>query len=241
MSRRGDVVLVIGGSSGTGRAIVELLHRRTVRTRVLTRNPARAVRRLPADVDVVGGDITAPDTLRHVLDGAAHVILTAGVYSGRPATGGFVKATEYDGVLNVLAATRASAFSGRFLYMTASGVRSRSVAARGLNWWKGNTLEWRWRAEQEIRASGLDYSIVRVGVLFTRPAGWRAVHITQEEIPLSIWTRLARADVAEVFAAALQHPSASHATFEVVGAPGTPRADWDALLDHLRPDTPIRN
>lgn len=190
---------------------------------------------------MVGGDITAPDSLPPALGGAAHIILTAGVYSGRPASNGFVKATEYDGVLSVLAAARASAFGGRFLYMTASGVRSRSMAARGLNWWKGHTLEWRWRAEQEIRASGLDYSVIRVGVLFTRPAGWRAVHVTQDEIPLSLSTRLARADVAEVFAAALQHPSASRATFEVVGTPGTPRADWATLLNHLRPDTPVRN
>jgi uncharacterized protein YbjT (DUF2867 family) len=236
MSGHEDVVLVIGGSSGTGRAIVERLHRRRVRTRVLTRDPARAVRRVPAGVDVVGGDITVPRTLGHALAGAAHLILTAGVYSGRPATDGVVKATEYTGVLNVLAAARASTFSGRFLYLTASGVRSRSIVARGLNWWKGNTLKWRWRAEEEIRASSLDYSIIRVGVLFTRPAGWRAVHVTQNEMPLSISSRLGRADVAEVFAAALHHPSASHATFEVVGTQGTARADLDALLGQLHPD-----
>jgi uncharacterized protein YbjT (DUF2867 family) len=235
-SRPDPTVLVIGGSSGTGRAIVGLLHDHRVRTRVLTRHPARAARRLPAGVHLVGGDLTLPETLPAAIAGATAVILTAGVYSGHPATERRVKTTEYDGVLHVLTAAHASGFSGRLLYMTASGVGSRSLAARALNVWKGNTLEWRKRAEARIRASGLDYSIVRAGVLFDRPAGWRAVHVTQQEMPLSIATRLARADLAAVFVAALRHPSASHATFDVVGRPGTHSADWDTQLGRLRPD-----
>jgi uncharacterized protein YbjT (DUF2867 family) len=103
------MVLVIGGSSGTGLACVQLLHRHNVRTRVLTRDPSRAARQLPPGVDVIQGDMTAQGT--------------------------YVRATEYDGVLNVLAAARASGFRGRFMYMTASGVRSRAIAARGLNLW----------------------------------------------------------------------------------------------------------
>src|SRR3712207_5101472 len=117
MSGHDNLVLVIGGSSGTGRAIVELLSRRRIRTRVLTRNPTPVSRWLPAGVNVIEADLTAPETLPRAVDGAAHIILTAGVYSGRPATDSFVRATEYTGVLNVLAAARALAFSGRFLYM----------------------------------------------------------------------------------------------------------------------------
>jgi hypothetical protein len=109
-----------------------------------------------------------------------------------------------------------------------------------LNWWKGNTLLWRWRAEGEIRSSGLDYSIVRVGVLFSRPAGWRAVHVTQDEMPLSISTRLARADAAEVIAAALHHTAAARATFEVIGTGDRARTDWRVRLGQLRPDPPSR-
>ena len=108
----------------------------------------------------------------------------------------------------------------------------------GLNVWKGNTLGWRWRAEEAIRSSDLDYSVIRVGVLFDRPAGWRAIQVTQEELPLSISTRLARTDVAAAFVAALHHPSASRATFEVVGVPGSHHPDWDAMLSRLLRDDP---
>ena len=238
MSGRDELVLVIGGSSGTGRAAVQLLHAHSVPTRVASRDPARAASQLPLGLSICAADMTKPDTLPPVLNGVAHIILTAGLYSGYPATNARARATEYDGVLNILAAARAARFTGRFLYMTASGVRSRGMSAVGLNVWKGNTLGWRWRAEEAIRACDLDYSVIRVGVLFDRPAGWRAIQVTQEELPLSISTRLARADVAAAFVAALHHPSASRATFEVVGVPGSHHPDWDAMLSRLRRDDP---
>jgi hypothetical protein len=77
-----------------------------------------------------------------------------------------------------------------------------------------------------------------VGVLFDRPAGWRAIQVTQEERALSISTRLARADVATGFVAALHHRSAYRATFELVGVPGSHHSDWDAMLSRVRPDNP---
>jgi uncharacterized protein YbjT (DUF2867 family) len=231
-----QLVLVIGGSSGTGRAVTHLLNGRGVPVRVVSRNPARAALRLPQGLDIRGADMTKAETLPAALDGAGHIILTAGLYSGHPASTARARATEYDGVLNVLAAAGTVRFTGRFLYMTASGVRSRALAAVVLNMWKGHTLEWRWRAEKAIRASDLDYSIIRVGALFDRPAGWRAIKVTQAEQPLSISTRLARTDVAAAFVAALHHRSASRATFEVVGVPGSDHPDWDGMLSRLRPD-----
>jgi len=73
-------------------------------------------------------------------------VFTAGVRSGRFAREAVVKATEYDGVLN-------------------------TIAASALNVWKSNTLLWRRRAEDAIRSSGLDYAVVRVTFLLNRPLG----------------------------------------------------------------------
>jgi hypothetical protein len=50
-----------------------------------------------------------------------------------------IKATEYDGVRNVIAAARVTGFAGRFLYMTSSGATTRSLATILLNLYKGNT------------------------------------------------------------------------------------------------------
>ena len=95
-------------------------------------------------------------------------------------------ATEFEGTRNVLAAARATGFGGRLLYMNASGVTSQSLSARFLNLWKGNTLRWRCRAEAAIRSSGLDYTIIRAGVLLNRPPGTRALLVTQRPLPLSL-------------------------------------------------------
>ena len=107
---------------------------------------------------------------------------------------------------------------------------------------KGNTLVWRRRAEDAIRRSGLDYTVVQTGMLVNRPAGQHRLQITQAPLPQSVRHRIARADVAQVFVAALEHPQASRATFEVVSvSPGQP-APLDGLLESLTSDPiPLAN
>lgn len=231
----GASVLVIGGTRGTGLIIVQLLRQRHDNVRVLARNPVRA-RHIDPSVEIVAGDLTKPDTLPRAIDGANHIIFTAGVRSGRPATESRVTATEYLGIVHTLTAAKRLGFTGRFLYLTSSGATSRSFATIALNLYKGNTLRWRARAEEEIRASELDYTIIRAAVLVNRPAGQRAIVVTQEALPLSFRRWIARADVAEAFVAAMHHPRALRATFDVAWGQGPRREAWPALLDHLEPD-----
>ncbi len=233
-----QLVLVIGGTRGTGLLIAHSLQRQSVPVRVLARNPVRAQTELGPTFHIIGGDITQPETLPRVLEGATHVVFTAGWRSGHPAMERHIRETEYGGVVNTLAAAQRVGFGGRFLYMTASSVTSRSWATVLLNLYKGNTLVWRERAEREIRGSGLEYTIVRAGILLNRTGGQRALLVTQRPLPLSIRYRIARADVAEVFVAALDHPRAGRATFEVVWGDGPPRDSLPKLLDQLKPDAP---
>jgi uncharacterized protein YbjT (DUF2867 family) len=228
-------VLVIGGTRGTGLLIARLLHKQQTNVRVLARDPVRAQEALGPDVHVMPGDITKRDTLPRAIEGTEHIIFTAGCRSGHPATETRIKATEYEGVLNTLAAARSAGFGGRFMYMTSSGVMTHSVLAACLNLYKGNTLAWRRRAEEAIRESGIDYTIIRTGMLLNRRSGLRSIQLTQEALPLSLRYRIARADVAEVFVAALGEPRASRSTFEVVWD-RQPVEDWRALLKGLKSD-----
>jgi uncharacterized protein YbjT (DUF2867 family) len=229
-------VLVIGGTRGAGLLIARMLHRQGVPVRVLARDRTRATGLFDRTIKVVSGDITKADTLPAAVDGARHIVFTAGCRSGYPVREPLVKATEYQGVINTLEAARRLGFAGRFLYMTSSGVTIPSFPAVCLNLWKGNTLIWRRRVEDEIRASGLDYTIIRTGILLNRAGGRRMIEVTQRPLPLSLRYRIARADVAEVFLAALEHPRATRATFEVVWGPrGSPKALGE-LLDRLEPD-----
>jgi uncharacterized protein YbjT (DUF2867 family) len=228
-------VLVIGGTRGTGLLIVRLFQKQKTDVRVLARDPARAQEALGPDVHVMPGDITKRDTLPRAIEGIEHIIFTAGCRSGHPATETRIKATEYEGVLNTLAAARSAGFSGRFIYMTSSGVATHSLLAACLNLYKGNTLAWRRRAEEAIRESGIDYTIIRTGMLLNRRSGLRSIRLTQETLPLSLRYRIARADVAQVFVAALGEPRASRSTFEVVWD-RQPVEDWRVLLKGLKSD-----
>src|SRR6185295_11867828 len=144
-------ILVIGGTRGTGLLIARLLVQEGFSVRALARNPANAARRLPSEVEIIRGDITQPPTLLPAITGVRHIIFTAGRRSGRPVGPGNIRRTEYEGVLNTLAAADRTGFDGRFLYMTASGTGSDSFWAIALNIYKGNTLKWRARAEAAIR------------------------------------------------------------------------------------------
>src|SRR6266487_1587034 len=231
-----QVVLVIGGTRGTGLLIVESLARDGYRVRALARNPGQAAPRLGSAAEVVAGDVTRPETLPAAVKDVTHLIFTAGVAVG-PARERLIVATEYEGVRNALASARRAGFSGRFLYMTSIGVTRRSLSATLLNLVKGNTLRWRRRAEDDIRASGVDYTIIRAGFLLNTPGGKRAIEVSQQAYALAPKYRVARADVAETFVQALNYPTTARSTFEVVWGRGPRQAQWDVLFSRLEPDS----
>jgi uncharacterized protein YbjT (DUF2867 family) len=229
-------ILLIGGTRGTGLLIARLLQHQGVAIRVLARDPARAIRELGPAAEVIAGDITREPTLHPAIVGTRHIIFTAGRRSGRPVGREQVRRTEYDGVLNTLTAASRVGFAGRFLYMTSSGVGARSFWTFALNLYKGNTLVWRERAERAIRASSLPYTIIRTGVLTNRAGGQRTIELTQRPLPLSPRYRIARADVAAAFVAALQHPRTARATFDIVWGTGTVAPRWSDLFERVLPD-----
>jgi uncharacterized protein YbjT (DUF2867 family) len=231
-------VVVIGGTRGTGLLIARLLDQSGASVRVLARDPDKAKRELGASIQVVMGDVTKEGTLVEAIDGARAIVFTAGCRSGRLVSEAQIRATEYQGVLNTLGVARQVGFSGRFLYMTSSGIGMRSFWTRALNIYKGNTLVWRARAEDAIRASGLPYTIIRTGMLLNRPGGLHTIELTQRSLPLLPRYRIARTDVAEAFVAALEHPRAVRATFEIVWGRKGHRQEWGDLMTAIVSDAP---
>jgi uncharacterized protein YbjT (DUF2867 family) len=230
-------VLIIGGTRATGLLVAQRLVRQHAPVRILARNPAAAP--VVGTADVRQGDITKPDTLPAAMQGVTHIVFTAGKRSGSPATRRQIRETEYEGVRNTLAAASAAGVR-RFLYMTASGGARWSLASVALNLYKGNTLVWRRRAEEAIRASGLSYTIIRAGVLLNSPGGRRALTVTQRDLPLSIRYRVSRADVADGFVASLDDPRTNNTTFDVVWGKGPRLQTWAQMLASLAPDSEAR-
>ena len=232
----GDRVLVIGATRGTGRLVAEHLLSAGHRVRVLTRSPGQAEAMFGDRVEVAAGDVTRAETLAAAFAGVDHVVLTVGV-TKRPAGERLVRTTEYDGTLNVLAAARRAGLPGRFVYMSAIGTTRWSLLAFLLNLIKGNTLHWRRRAEERIRASGLAYTIVHAGILTDAPAGSRSVEIRQDELPMSLRFRIGRADAAEVLVQALSRADARNTTFDAVWGRGVGPTRWEPAFAGLTVDS----
>ena len=78
--------LVTGATGNTGRHVVAELVRRGEPVRALTRDPAAAAGRLPAEVELMAGTHTAPQQLDAALDGVSrlHITVTAGLAEAGP-------------------------------------------------------------------------------------------------------------------------------------------------------------
>lgn len=71
-------VPVVGATGSIGRLVVAESIARGHTTRALVRDAAKGRRRLPAEAQIVVGDVTEPDTLPHAVAGVDAVVLTLG-------------------------------------------------------------------------------------------------------------------------------------------------------------------
>lgn len=77
MSSRRLIVLVVGATGSIGHLAVEEAIRQGHAVRALVRDPRKA-RRLPADAEVVVGDLTRLETLTSAVDGVDAIVFTHG-------------------------------------------------------------------------------------------------------------------------------------------------------------------
>lgn len=110
------MLLLTGATGYLGSALADLLVRRGHDVRALVRDPAKAVRVLPAGVDVVVADLADPDGLLRAARGCSAVLHLAG------SVGHSAQETmraNVDGTRTVLAAAVAAGV-GRFVYTSSS-------------------------------------------------------------------------------------------------------------------------
>jgi uncharacterized protein YbjT (DUF2867 family) len=134
-------VLVIGGTGNVGRHVVSQLSEAGQPCRVLARNPDAAA--LPPHVEVVRGDLTAPDTLDRCLDNVDTVFL---IWVAPPAT-----AAE--------ALERIARVARRIVFLTAP-LKTPHPFFQQPNPARDMTE----RIERLIETSGLEWTFVRAGM-----------------------------------------------------------------------------
>lgn len=223
-------VLVTGGTGFVGRAVLAALAEAGHRARILVRRPAAPRVRALAErfpVEVVAGDVLAPDTLRAAMPGCEAVVHLVGIISevGRNTfENAHTVATR-----NVVAAARVGGVE-RLVHMSALGTRPNAVS---------RYHQTKWAAEEAVRASGLNWTIFRPSLIYGAED-----HFTNLFATLARWSpvlpvmgpgtgRLQPVSVQAValaFVRALTEPAAVGRTFDLCGPE---RLTFEEVLDTI--------
>jgi uncharacterized protein YbjT (DUF2867 family) len=142
------VILVAGGTGRLGTELIPLLTDRGIAVRVLTRELERARQRVGEGPELVEGDVRNPHSLEAALKGVDSVVSAiTGFGPGAPGPA----AVDYEGNLNLI---RASVASGvrRFVLLSVQGAAAGHPMV---------LMRAKHRAEEALRASRLDWTIVR--------------------------------------------------------------------------------
>lgn len=193
-------VLVIGGTRATGLEVVKLLRARGDEVVVLARPSSDASEAERTGARIVRGDAMNRADLSAALASARFraVVSTLGarqVDGPRP---------DFAGNRNAVDAAKAAGIR-RFVLVTVIGAGESLDAAPWLaRRFLKNVIAEKTRAEEYLRTSGLDYTIIRPGGLLEKEAQGRAF-LTPDTRAMS-WIR--RADLARLIVQALDDPRA---------------------------------
>jgi uncharacterized protein YbjT (DUF2867 family) len=227
-------ILVAGGSGRAGRVVLRQLGAEPLTVRATTRSLSVANERpgmVTEGIEWVEADVRDPNDTRRALQDVDLVICVIGSreLSG-PNSAEFV---DYGGVKNLVDAA-VEANVRHFVLLTAIGASDPQSFANKL--FKG-ALEWRFKGEEHLRASGLAYTIVRPAGLTDEPGGAKGVRLYQgDDWRSHLRKTISREDLARVLIASLTAPGARNATFEIANEADEPVGTWPEQLAALQAD-----
>ena len=253
-------VLIVGATGRTGRRLVQKLCDDPSISEVtaVVRDPVKAQlvfgpehdnERLDGKVNIVEGDLTDVGAWESQLQGVSQVVTAVScglstdplvVLGVRDPTAPLPSDVDGDGIAQLVNAAKAHGVQRFVAVTTASAGSPWSAAAIFLNLYHHGSVKEKWRGEQAIRSSGLDYVIIRpygLGRDVSPPPGLRGIEFSQGRETTGTRRHIPREDVASLCHEALRldRTSATRATFECWATDTHVRAmDWDAL----KPDPP---
>ncbi len=209
-------VLVVGGSGFIGSCLAGMLPGRGHRVTSMSRSTTSHI----SGAGGWKGDALEPSAMTGVLEGHDAVINLVGIIRAFPARGVTFAASHVDVTRNLVEAAR-KAGVGRFIQMSANGARPDGISEYQTT---------KYRAEEIVKSSGLDWTIFRPSVVFGEPPKGK----------IEFCTQLARSfknapvipmfgdgnyrlqpihvnDVALAFAGALERPDSIGLTFHLGG------------------------
>jgi uncharacterized protein YbjT (DUF2867 family) len=199
------LVAIAGGHGKIAMLLHPLLVARGDAPRAIIRNPDQADDVRAAGAEPMVFDLEASDDVMPAIEGADAIVFAAGA---GPGSGAERKWTvDYGAAAKLIDAAKRA---GVDRYVIVSSIGADNPPAEGGDVF-GEYLRAKAKADDDLAASGLDYTIVRPGMLTdNEPTGLVAA---AEELPRA---EIPRADVAAVVAAALHKPATIGKAFTLV-------------------------
>jgi uncharacterized protein YbjT (DUF2867 family) len=207
-------VAIAGGHGKIALRLTKLLSERGDQVVALIRNPDHAddVRQAGAEPAVVDLEHASEDDVAQAIAGSDAVVFAAGA---GPGSGSARKDTmDYGGAVKLIAAAKQAGIS-RYVIVSSMGANPDEAGDDTFSVY----LRAKGRADDAVRGSGLDATVVRPGSL-TDDAGTGRVRLG-ENLPHG---QVTRDDVAAVLVAVLDSPSSIGRTVDLIGG-DTPVAE----------------
>ncbi|HEX9078831.1 MAG TPA: complex I NDUFA9 subunit family protein [Desulfuromonadaceae bacterium] len=219
-------IFITGGTGFVGGHITRELLRRghTLRLLVHKRSPAG-----PDGAEQVEGDVLLPESFVQALNGCDAAINLVGIIREFPSRGVTFERLHVQATANVLAAARQAGVR-RYLQMSSLGTRPDAVS---------DYHKTKFRAEELVRASPLDWTILRPSVVYGPEDAFVTMLAGQVRLVPAMpvvgdgryrLQPIHADDVARCFALALEMPETIGRCFELCG---NDRLSFDELLDRV--------
>jgi uncharacterized protein YbjT (DUF2867 family) len=211
---------VAGATGQTGRRIVTELVKCGIPVRALVRNLEAARQILPAEAELVTGDVLNTTSLSDAIGDSTVLLCATGAAPGFDPTAPYK--VDFEGTKNLVDAAKAKGIE-HFVLVTSLCV-SNFFHPLNLFWL---ILVWKKQAEDYLQKSGLTYTIVRPGGLKNED---NANAIVMESADQLSDGSIPRTKVAQVCVQALFAPTARNKLVEIVAKSEAPEKSFEDLF-----------
>lgn len=211
---------VAGATGETGRRIVQQLVQRQIPVRAMVRSLEKAKQILPAEVELIEGDVLQVDSLRSAIGDCTVLLSATGAAPSLDPTGPYK--VDLEGTKNLVDVAKEKGI--QHFVMVSSLCVSQFFHPLNLFWL---ILVWKKQAEAYLQQSGLTYTIVRPGGLKNDD---NTDAIVMQGADTLFEGSIPRTKVAQVCVEALFQSQAQNKVVEIVARPEAPSQSFEALF-----------
>jgi uncharacterized protein YbjT (DUF2867 family) len=211
---------VAGATGETGRRIVQELVDRNIPVRAMVRDIAKARTILPAQTELVIGDVLDLTSIINAIGDSTVVLCATGAKPSLNPAGPYQ--VDFEGTKNLVNAAKSQNIQ-QFVFVSSLCV-SKFFHPLNLFWL---ILWWKQQAENYLKDSGLKYTIVRPGGLKNEDNSNPVIMSGSDTL---FDGSIPRQKVAVVCVESLANPQAHNKVLEIVSSPTAPAKSWEDLF-----------